>query len=407
MKLDLVVFGATSFVGQLLVAELLLQAPANVRWAIAGRSKTKLEKLLQIIKQPALPLIIADADDQQSLKKLCESTHCVVSCVGPYSQYGSTLVGLCAQTGTDYLDLTGEPQWVSRMIGQHHSAAKNSGARIVHCCGFDSIPSDIGVGVLQHLALELSGQWCDQINTRVVSMKGGVSGGTLASMMQVMREAAANSKVRKALADPYSFCTDLPQPNKTTQHEIRLPVKDKLTGQWQAPFVMAAINSKVVMRSHHQRSQDAPALAYTESFLTGKGLIGLGKANGVALGLASFVGAAALPPSRWVMQKLLPQPGQGPSAKAQEQGFWHFLIDGTTPSGRHLALTIKGEKDPGYGSTARMLAQAALCMTVDLKRARGKKVQGGFYTPSTLMQEPLAHRLQQFAGVVISTEVLK
>jgi short subunit dehydrogenase-like uncharacterized protein len=209
-SLDVVAFGATSFVGKILCRYLLEQfgTDGELKWGAAGRSKSKLEALRDSLgaKAAKLPLVIADAADDAALRKLCASTRVVVSTVGPYALHGEPLVRACAESGTDYCDLTGEVQWIRRMVQRHEATARESGARIVHCCGFDSIPSDMGVYFLQREARNRFGAPCRRVKMRVKTMRGGMSGGTVASLMNLVKEAAADPALRKELADPYSLC---------------------------------------------------------------------------------------------------------------------------------------------------------------------------------------------------------
>ena len=244
---DLVVFGATGFVGRILCDYLLDQVENSVRWAVAGRSKAKLETLVAELGTAAY--IAADATDEASLRELCAQTRVVISTVGPYALHGERLVKVCAETGTDYCDLTGEPQWVRQMIERYQSAAQSSGARIVHCCGFDSVPSDLGVYYLQQQAKQRFGQPCNRIKMRVKAAKGGVSGGTVASGINIIQEARSNPNLRQELDNPYSLCPETPS---TVTHPPTLVSAqyDPDFQEWVSPFVMAAINTRIVLRSN-------------------------------------------------------------------------------------------------------------------------------------------------------------
>jgi short subunit dehydrogenase-like uncharacterized protein len=404
---DVVLFGATSFVGQIL-ARHLAEAPGGhrgLKWAIAGRSKDKLEALRASLgpKSERLPLVVADAADAAALGRMCAETRVVVSTVGPYALYGEPLVKVCAETGTDYCDLTGEVQWIRRMIGAYEKTAKKSGARIVHCCGFDSIPSDLGVYFLQREAQTRFGAPCTEVRMRVKAMRGGFSGGTVASLLNVVKEASADPELRRELANPYSLCPEgygsgIRQPN------IRGPQYDADFESWAAPFVMSAINTRIV-----QRSNALSKLAYGEDFrydeamLTGRGVAGQLAAAGVTAGLAAMMVAGALPPARWALGRfVLPAPGEGPSPEAQRKGFFDLRFLGRTDGGRELRVKVTGDRDPGYGSTAKMLAQAANCLALDLADAPPR---GGFWTPATLFGDRLVERLTAHAGLTF--EVLE
>jgi len=400
---QLVVYGATSFVGQLLTRYLLQTYGVNqqLQWAIAGRSASKLNELKQNLGAGAsqLATIIADAQDESALKAMCQQTKVVVSTVGPYALYGSSLVKVCATLGTDYCDLTGEPQWIARMIEQYESAAKASGARIVHCCGFDSIPSDLGTFYLQQQAQQHLGQACSRVKLRVKSIRGGFSGGTVASMMELFTEISKNPSLRKVMANPYALCPPSNQA-KPKQPNLNFAQYDKDANAWSAPFVMAGINTKVVHRSNALSNYAyGTQFVYDETMLTGKGVIGGAMAVGASVGLAGFVAAAVLPPTRRVLQKIVPQAGEGPTPKQQEQGFYDIRLIGITENGQRLTAKVTGDRDPGYGSTAKMLGEAAVCLATDISK---NDKAGGFWTPSTALGQRLIDRLTAKAGLTFS-----
>lgn len=401
---DLVLYGASSFVGQILAAELFQRygCERGLKWALAGRSQAKLESVRTALGAAAagLPLLLADAADSAALQQLCRQTRVVVSTVGPYALYGEPLVQACAESGTDYCDLTGEVQWIRRMLDRYENTAQRTGARIVHCCGFDSVPSDLGVWFLQQQALKRLGEPLTRIQMRVAKMRGGFSGGTVASLLQVVREASRDAGVRRMLANPYSLCpaSEVPRPR---QLDLRFARHDPIARSWTAPFVMSGINSRIVQRSQALGlgagdPACSPALQYDEAVLTGPGLAGRIKAVGVASALVGFMTAAAVPPSRWLLQKLfLPGPGEGPSPEAQRKGGYDLRFHGASASGKTLRLKLTGERDPGYGSTARILAEAASCLALDLPT----RTPGGFWTPARLFGQKLVDRLQANAGL--------
>jgi short subunit dehydrogenase-like uncharacterized protein len=250
---DIIVFGASSFVGRILTHYLYetFGLDGELRWAAAGRSKSKLASLREGLGDGAarLPLLEADAGDMESLRRLCVNGRVIVSTVGPYALYGEPLVQACSETGTDYCDLAGEVQWIRRMITKYEATARASGARIVHSCGFDSIPSDLGVWFLQQRSLCRVGEPCVEVKMRVRAMHGGFSGGTIASILNIVREAAVDPALRRELADPYLLWPDLNRP-QTEQREIRVPEFDPDFDAWIAPFVMSAINTRIVHRSN-------------------------------------------------------------------------------------------------------------------------------------------------------------
>lgn len=399
---DVIVFGATSFVGQILCRYLLKQFGVGdeLRWAAAGRSQEKLERLRKSLGARAarLPLLVADAGDEASLRELCARTRVVVSTVGPYALYGEPLVKVCASSGTDYCDLTGETYWIRRMIARYEDAAKKSGARIVHCCGFDSIPSDLGVFFLQREAMRRFGRPCERVTMRVRTMRGGFSGGTVASMMAFIKEAAGNPALRKEIANPYSLCPAGYRP-AVRQPSVSGPQFDADFGAWIAPFVMSGVNTRVVQRSNALLDQAyGKDFTYGEAVLAGKGLQGRLAATGIAAGLGGFMLAAAVPPTRWALERfVLPGAGEGPSPEAQEKGHFDLRFLGRTAGGQELRVKVTGDRDPGYGSTARMLGQAAACLALDVMKS---DKPGGFWTPATIFGERLIERMQAHSGLV-------
>ena len=396
---DLVVFGATSFVGQILARYLLENygADKEVKWAIAGRSEGKLNQLKSDLGAGAvsLPVILADAADEPALRDLCGQTRVVISTVGPYALFGETLVKVCAETGTDYCDLTGEVQWIRRMIERYEAKAKERGARIVHCCGFDSIPSDMGVWFLQQQAEATFGKPCQDVRMRVKVAKGGLSGGTVASMINVAKEAGADPKLRKELANPFSICPPEHRSEKR-QPSLKSAEFDKNFNAWLAPFVMGAINTRVVHRSNAlQGARYGKEFTYDEAIMTGKGTKGRLTAYGMVGALGAFFTASAIKPTRWVVEKLVPKPGEGPSPDDQEKGFYDLRFVGKTTDGKTMITKVTGDRDPGYGSTAKMLGEAGLCLAFDVK----EDVKGGFWTPASALDGKLLERLQANAGL--------
>ncbi|WP_333994851.1 saccharopine dehydrogenase family protein [Burkholderia cepacia] len=403
---DLVVFGATSFVGQILaryLSEYLSGSGETLRWAIAGRSEAKLGQVRDTLGAAgqSVPIIVADAADEAQLRALCAQTRVVVSTVGPYALYGEPLVRVCAETGTDYCDLTGETQWIKRMIDRYEPAARQSGARIVHCCGFDSVPSDMGVFFLQQQARQRWGVPAAEVKMRVRTLKGGASGGTVASVINVVREAAADPALRRELLDPYSLC---PKGHGFTvrQHAVRSAAFDRDFDAWIAPFVMAAINERVVHRSNALAGNAyGSRFTYDEAVMTGTGLKGRLTALTMVAGLGAFMVGVLIKPVRSLMERfLLPKPGEGPSAAAQLAGRYDLRFFGRADDGRTLRVKVTGDRDPGYGSTGKMLGQAAIGLALDyggdgVKTGRG----GGFWTPATMFDERYIERLVRHAGL--------
>jgi short subunit dehydrogenase-like uncharacterized protein len=396
-EFDLVVFGATSFVGQILTHRLVERiGPGSneVRWAIAGRNA---DKLAGVAEQAGATVdqIVADAADTDAMRSLAASTRAVASTVGPYALYGSPLVAAVAAEGTDYCDLTGEPQWMRAMIDEHAERAASSGARIVHACGFDSIPSDLGVWFTQQRAIEQFGAPCSSIALRVKAMKGAASGGTVASMLNLMEEARRDPALRKMLGNPYALAPDGMRTGPR-QPNVTVPKRDDASGQWVAPFIMAATNTRVVQRSHALLGRPwGDDFEYDEAMIVGEGPMGALKAGVVAGGLGGFAGLAAFGPTRKLLGKVLPEPGEGPSPEAQEAGFFDMRLYGRTEAGDRIVTKVTGDRDPGYGSTAKMLAESALAF-LDLDR---DDVGGGFWTPATAFGDALVERLVEHAGL--------
>lgn len=398
---DIVVYGATSFVGQIMTRYMHTQfGDGSIRWAIAGRSQDKLQKLSETIGLSGIEMLVADASDEAALEAICARTRVVVSTVGPYALYGDTLVKVCAASGTHYCDLTGEPQWIRKMQARHESAARKSGAWIVHCCGFDSIPSDLGVHFLQQHASRQFGQACNRINMRVAEIRGGASGGTIASMINMVKEASGDADLRRQLEDPYSLCPP-GHGFSARQREVKMAYDDDYKS-WVAPFIMAAINARVVHRSNalSHNSYGADFL-YEEAMVTGAGGAGKRAARAISWGMTGLMLGLLVPPIRWLLENhILPKPGEGPSEHAQLTGGYDLVFLGTTPDGNKVRCRVTGDRDPGYGSTAKMLAQAAACLARDVPESTA----GGFWTPATLMGDKLTRRLQAHAGLTFELE---
>jgi short subunit dehydrogenase-like uncharacterized protein len=400
MANTIVLFGATSFVGQIVTRHLFQRhgAGRELHWAIAGRSEDKLKAVRAGLGAGAenLPLIVADADDDAALEALCADTQVVASTVGPYALYGSKLVHACVEAGTDYCDLSGEVQWIARMIAAHEDSARRTGARIVHSCGFDSIPSDLGTWFLQQRARERLGAPCPRVKLRVRSARGGFSGGTAASLMNVMRE-AGDPVVRHLMRDPYSI-TPGGRGGRPRQPEVRFVDYDHDARSWIAPFVMAAVNTRVVHLTNALAGNAyGTDFVYDEATLTGSGVKGRATAIAMGAGIGGFMLATASPPSRWLLEKfVVPKPGKGPSPEAQEKGGFDLRLFGIARDGSVVRAKVTGDRDPGYGSTARMLGEAAACLALDVPKSA---LSGGFWTPATGLGDRLLARLTAHAGL--------
>lgn len=398
-EFDFIVFGATSFVGKILSAYLAEHyADGSIKWAMAGRSATKLDALKAQLGEKAsqVPVIVADAADEQQLSAMANQTKLIVSTVGPYALYGEPLIKVCCETGTDYCDLTGETQWIAQMLDKYDTKAKASGARIVNCCGFDSIPSDMGVFFLQEKAQEQFGHYCYRVKMRVKAMKGGFSGGTVASLLNVAKEAAKDPALRRTLTNPYALCPEN-HPFFARQASNNKAKFDSDFQQWTAPFVMASINTRIVHRSNGLlQARYGKNFLYDEAMLSPSSF----KAKAMAYGLGAFMISAAVGPLRSAMESLfLPKPGDGPSPEEQENGFYNMHFFGETATGQTIKCKVTGDKDPGYGSTAKMLAETAIYFSKHSNDDEDACTGGGFWTPSTLFGMPLVERLTEKAGL--------
>lgn len=397
-RYDIILVGATGYVGALIAEYLTGRAGNNaVRWAMAGRSASKLDAVKTSLgpRGERVATIVADTSNRAEMDALVAQTKVVLTTVGPYAKYGSELVAACAAAGTDYCDLTGEAPWIQKMIDAHQDEAEASGARIVPCCGFDSIPSDLGVFFLNEEVRKVTGKPCTAIRMRVTSMKGGASGGTIASMMNLVEEATRDAAVRSVLANPYAL--NPTGERKGPRQPGAIPVTyDGAAGSWTAPFVMAGINTRVVHRSNavmnYAYGRD---FQYDEAMLTGGGLLGAPAAVALTGAMGAFGLAAAFSPTRAFLNRfVLPKPGQGPTAEQRERGSYDLLFVGTAADGRVFKARVTGDRDPGYGSTAKMISEAAICLS-----ELGDDVAGGFWTPASAMGGALIERLREHAGL--------
>lgn len=396
---DLVLFGATSFVGRHIAEYLLDQAKGPFTWAMAGRSAAKLDNLRQelALKWPAaasVPLVVADSSNVPSLLEMAGQTRVVCTTVGPYAKYGEALVAACLEASTHYCDLTGEIQFIRRMVDRHHEAAEAKGVRLVHACGFDSIPSDLGTWFLQREAQRRHGHPCNRVALYVKSARGGLSGGTIASGLHLVDE-SRDVEVRRWMADPYALNPAAMRTGQDAPDSI-VPRFEPELGAWVLPFFMGPINKRVVRRTHALLGKPyGEDFRYEEWMRTGRGLLGRTAAWGIAGATALFFSAARLSSLRRFMEKtFLPSPGDGPSRDQVETGHFlvelvgHFADEDVTP----MRVQFRGHKDPGYGATAVMFAESALCLSLDAAKL---KSPGGVLTPAYAMGEVLLDRLQK------------
>lgn len=379
---DVIVYGATGYTGRLVAEYIALTYPAGVRWAMAGRSLSKLEEVRGEMGISAdVPLVTANADDPASLRAMCERTKVVISTVGPYQLYGSDLVAACAATGTAYVDLCGEPAWMRQMIDAHDAEAKRTGARIVFSCGFDSIPFDLGVLTLQEAAAARFGRPAPRVKCRVRTMKGTFSGGTAASLKATLAAAAKDPSLVPLLASPFALTPGHKGPHQPTG---LIPEYDSTIESWVAPFVMAPINTKNVHRTNFLLGQRyGDDFVYDEMVVTGLGEMGKAAAEALTK-LNPFADNKG------------PKPGEGPTKEERESGHYDVLFIGLMPDGTRIDAVVTGDRDPGYGSTSKMLAESAMCLIEDVAG------EGGIWTPGALMGEPLRKRLIAKAGMTFT-----
>lgn len=402
--LDVVVYGASGFVGRLTAEYLARHAPDGTRIGLAGRSRERLERVRESLPgASAWPILIADADDPDSLTALAKSTHVVVTTVGPYAKYGIDLVRACAEEGTDYTDLSGEVLFGRESIDRFHDVAVASGARIVHSCGVDSIPSDLGVHVLhQQVSADGEGDLTD--TTLVVSaFRGGVSGGTIDSMRNLVDTVKVDRSARRIAAGPYSLSPDLAaEPDLGRQSDFEMVKGSDIApglGGRTAPFVMGSTNTRVVRRSNSLRKWAyGRTFRYREVMSVGQSALSPVFAAGVSAGLGALMAGLAFGPTRYLLDRVLPAPGEGPSEKTRRTG--HFTMDvyTTTSTGARYAARVRAQGDPGYAATAVMLGESALALAFDGERL---PATAGVLTPATAIGDALVDRLRA-AGFEIS-----
>ena len=380
-EFDLVVFGASGYTGKL-VAEYIQNEygrDQSLKWALAGRNKDKLAGIKEDLNlESDLTILEVDSNDQESLDAMTSAAKCILTTVGPYQLYGSNLVESCAKNGTDYVDLTGEPGWMYEMINEHKEAAKNSGARIVFSCGFDSIPFDLGVYFVQQAVQDKFGKPAQHVRGRVKAMNGEFSGGTIASLGATMATLKEKPELIKVLANPFSLTEGFEGPTQLDDSKVLL---DEKLNMWVAPFVMAPINTKNIHRSNallgHEYGED---FCYDEMMIAGEGEEGKQIAD--AMTSANPMGGEDVP-----------QPGEGPSQESREQGNYDVQFFADVDEGC-IEARVTGDMDPGYGSTSKMITESAMCLIYDCN-----DLSGGIYTPAPAMGNKLIKRLIEKAGL--------
>ena len=387
-KFDIVIYGATGFTGQL-VAEYLAAHYGNdkqLKWAMAGRSLEKLASVRDAIGASAdTPLIVADASDVASLKAMIEQTKSVISTVGPYLLYGNDLVAACAASGTDYFDLCGETPWMRRMIDAHEATAQRSGARIMFSCGYDSLPFELGVFYCQETAKKVLGAPVSRVKGRIRAMKGTFSGGTAASGRALFEAAARDPGLLALMRDPFALTPGFQGPKQPPGNK---PMFDDDLQTWVTPFFMANINTRNVHRSNMLMGFPyGRDFVYDEMQITGPGEEGEALAKRILTAnnkMATSVG---------------PKPGEGPSKEERENGSYDLLFVALAPDGRQVRAAVKGDRDPGYGSTSKMIAECAICLLRDTP-----ELKAGIWTPGAAMGDRLIKRLVDHAGISFEVE---
>ena len=387
-KFDIVVYGATGFTGQL-VAEYLAahyKGDTSLKWAMAGRSKDKLVSVRDATGAPAdTPLIVADAADTDSLRAMVGQTRSVITTVGPYQLYGNELIAACVEAGVDYFDLCGEPIWMRQMIDKHEAKAKASGARIVFSCGFDSVPFELGTFFVQEEARRAFGAPASRVKGRVRNMRGTLSGGTAASAKATFDAVAKDLSLVAILNNPFALTPGFEGPKQPRGNK---PMLEDDLQSWAAPFMMALINTRNVHRSNMLMGFPYGwDFVYDEMVLTGPGEKGEANAKLVMAANTEKTGPNA------------PKPGEGPSKEEREKGSYDLLYVAIAPDGRQVRAAVKGDRDPGYGSTSKMISECAICLLRD-----AKDVPAGFWTPGAAMQNKLIKRLEENAGITFRAE---
>lgn len=400
-EFDIIVWGATGFTGRL-VAEYLYgqyRHDPSLKWAMAGRNANKLEAVRNEVADDSVAMITADSHDETSLDTMAQRTKVILTTVGPYGKYGSKLVAACVKNNTHYCDLSGEVPWMREMIDTHHAAAEANGTKIVHTCGFDSIPSDMGVYFTQKQAIAQTGHPAKKINMRVKAARGGISGGTYASLGDALEKAGKDKSVFKVLMEPYSLNPE-GERDGPDQPDLQSIVYDDMSKSWIFPFIMAGINTKVVRRSHALAGYPyGKEFEYDEAMMSGDGFSG--RLKGIAAAIPLGIVATAKPGSllKKGLDWMLPKPGEGPDAAARKAGFYNLRFYATLHNGTVAMGKVTGDMDPGYGSTSKMMAECGVCLAKDRTPE-----EFGVLTPSVAMGDALLKRLQENAGLTFTYE---
>ena len=398
-EFDIIVWGASGFTGRLVAEYLFNKYGVNksLKWAMGGRNISKLEKVRAEMADETVPLVVADSQDMATLDAMCKKASVICTSVGPYAKYGNKLVEACINNKTHYCDLAGEVQWMRRMIDKHQAAAVAAGAKIVHTCGFDSIPSDMGVYFMQREIMKQTGKYAKVINMRVKAMKGGMSGGTYASMSVMKEEMEKDNSIYKVLTNHYGLNPE-GERSGPDKKDLAKVVYDEASKSWVCPFVMAGINTKVVRRSNALANYPyGKDFLYDEAMMTGDGFGGRvkGLTTAAALGVVMMAKPGSL--LKKGVDAMLPEPGEGPNKKERENGFYNLLFIATLEDGTMVRGKVTGDKDPGYGSTSKMLAESAICLAQD-----DLPDVAGMLTPAVAMGDALLERLIDNAGLTFT-----
>ena len=397
--LDLIIWGATGFTGQL-VSQYInnTYSNTNLKWGIAGRNKEKIFFIANKLKINDNRVFIADSNNIESLIKLTSQTKVICTTVGPYAKLGTNLIEACISSGTNYCDITGETQWIRRIIDKYHKLAEQKSIKIINSCGFDSIPSDMGVYYSQKRIFEKTGEYASMINMRVAGAKGGISGGTYNSLSYVLEEARADSNVRKTLINPYGL-NPVGKQTGPDKQDLQRVIFDKISNSWIAPFVMAGINTKIVRRSHALIDfKYGSDFSYDEAILTGRGVSGQikGYLSLIPIFLATRKKGSAI---KNLVDYILPKSGEGPSETKRINGYYNLRFYVTVGSKTYVSKVI-GDMDPGYGSTSKMLAESGVCLALDKTPETF-----GILTPSSGLGDSLLKRLQENAGLTFESNI--
>ena len=393
-QFDIIIWGATSFTGKLVVEYLFKKfASTKIKWAIAGRNKEKLENIRSKVADKNIPIFIADSFDEKSLSVIVKKSKVICSTVGPYSLYGSLLVELCVKHSTNYCDITGEAQWIRKIIDKFHEDAKKKKIKIVNSCGFDSIPSDMGVYFIQNQIKKAYKSYAKSIKMRVAGIRGGISGGTYGSMNNLLKEAYADKSVFKVLNNPYGL-NPRDKMEGLDKKDLRKIIFDNESKSWIYPFIMAGINTKIVRRSNALSNfQYGKEFTYEEATIAGKGISGFWKAV-LALFPLAMIGINPNSFLKKIVNSFMPKPGEGPGIEKRKNGFYNLRFYITIDKKKKAFAKVIGDSDPGYGSTSKMLAESALSLAFD-------NLPGnyGVITPSFAMGDKLLNRLKENAGL--------